>query len=115
MSSNRRNAKREAKQAKEIIKKNVEERKKQEKSYPFDEAVDLDESNDNDHLGQEQSSIMGNDDKHDASLGGTGAPGEAPLSHGFLTFEGEDASSTIYHVPSFLLKTNEIVDVSIES
>ena len=58
---------------------------------------------------------MGNDYKHDASLGGTGAPGEAPHSHGFLTFEGEDASSTIYHVPSFLLKTYEIVDVSIES
>ena len=58
---------------------------------------------------------MGNDDKNDASLKGTGAPGEAPHSHGFLTFEGEDASSTIYHVPSFLLKTYEIVDVSIES
>lgn len=51
MSSNRRNAKREAKQVKEITKKNVEERKKQEKSYPFDEAADIDQSNDNDHLG----------------------------------------------------------------
>lgn len=115
MSSNRRNAKREAKQVKETTKKNVEERKKQEKSYPFEEAVDFEESNQNHHLSQEQSSILGNDDKCDASLGGTGAPGEAPHSHGFLTFEGEDASSTIYHVPSFLLKTYEIVDVRIQS
>ena len=45
MSSNRRNAKREAKHVKETTKKNVEERKKQEKSYPFEEAVDFDESN----------------------------------------------------------------------
>ena len=44
-------------------------------------------------------------------MGGTGVGGEAPQSHGFLTFEGEDASSTNYHVPSFLLKTYEIVDV----
>jgi hypothetical protein len=42
MSSNRRNAKRETKQAKENTKKNVEERKKQVKSYPFEEAVDFD-------------------------------------------------------------------------
>lgn len=55
---------------------------------------------------------MGNEDKNDASLSGTGAGAEAPQSHGFITFEGEDASSTIYHVPSFLLKTYEIVDVS---
>jgi hypothetical protein len=115
MSSNRRNTKREAKQAKENTKKNVEERKKQVKSYPFEEAVDFDESNENHHLSKEHSSMMGNDDKHDASLGGTGAPGEVPHSHGFLTFEGEDASSTIYHVPSFLLKTYEIVDVRIQS
>ena len=50
MSSNRRNTKREAKQAKETTKKNVEERKKQVKSYPFEEAVDFDESNENHHL-----------------------------------------------------------------
>jgi hypothetical protein len=42
MSSNRRNAKRDGKQAKENTKKNVEERKKQVKSYPFEEAVDFD-------------------------------------------------------------------------
>ena len=50
MSSNRRNAKREAKQAKDNTKKNVEERKKHEKSYPFEEAVDFNESNENHHL-----------------------------------------------------------------
>jgi hypothetical protein len=66
-------------------------------------------------ISKEKSSIMGNDDKHDASLGGTGAPGEAAYSHGFLTFEGENASSTIYYVPSFLLKTYEIVDVRFQS
>lgn len=33
--------------------------------------------------------------------------------HKLISYEGEDGSTTIYHVPSFLLKTFEIVDVSI--
>ncbi len=40
---------------------------------------------------------------------------EGPISHTFMTFDGDDANSTIYHVPSFLLKTYEIVDVSFEN
>ena len=63
-------------------------------------------------MSEEHSSRIGNGDKHESLLG-TGMGGEAPQSHGFLTFEGEDLSSTIYHVPSFLLKTYEIVDVKI--
>ncbi len=46
-------------------------------------------------------------------MAGTEGRGEAPQNHGFLQFDGEDGSSTIYHVPSFLLKTYEIVDVRI--
>lgn len=52
----------------------------------------------------ESSRAAGHDDKNHKS--------EGPTSHTYMTFEGDDANSTIYHVPSFLLKTYEIVDVS---
>jgi hypothetical protein len=44
MSSNRRNAKREAKKSKDINKGTLEERKKAEKSYGLEEAMNFDES-----------------------------------------------------------------------
>jgi hypothetical protein len=50
MSSNRRNAKREAKLAKETPKKGLEERKKHEKSYHIDEPQEIDISNENNFL-----------------------------------------------------------------
>ena len=50
MSSNRRNAKREAKLLKDPLKKGQEERKKQEKSYPFDEPQEIEVSNENNYL-----------------------------------------------------------------
>lgn len=41
-------------------------------------------------------------------------PSQAPINGSGLDYD-DDANSTIYHVPSFLLKTYEIVDVSILS
>lgn len=73
--------------------------------------MNFDESDEGNHMSLEHSSRKSNEDKNEGSMAGTEGHGEAPQSHGFLTFDGEDPSSTIYHVPSFLLKTYEIVDV----
>lgn len=50
------------------------------------------------------------DHLHDSSSGEVQDEGE---KRKFISYEAEDGSTTIYHVPSFLLKTYEIVDVRI--
>ena len=95
MSSHRRNTKRDTKKTKKDL-QTKEEIKEDE--HVIDDIANEDKSEDIDGL-MEHSSRMGSN--------------EAP-TQGFLAFDcGEDGNSTIYHVPSFLLKTYEIVDVRI--
>lgn len=92
----RRSLKREAKQrGKETFK---EEHKKHEDSQ-FEDDQEYEESEDLGHASEEHSSRIERRMQGD----------EAPSS--FMGFEGDDENATIYHVPSFLLKTYEIVDV----
>jgi hypothetical protein len=48
------------------------------------------------------------EDHNSYTVDGHEEEGEKPK---FVSYEAEDGSTTIYHVPSFLLKTYEIVDV----
>ena len=101
MSSNKRNTKRENKKKKPRS-PSIEEEVKEEISHEqFDEDRGGNRALRKKVQSQEHSSIIDNNDHSE----------EAPHPN-FMIFEGDDANSTIYHVPSFLLKTYDIVDVS---
>lgn len=133
MSSNRRALKREAKGANKSnlskLSQATEETKKDAKSYQFEEDLNFEGSADNnsgDQPSLEHNSRSGGGRKRtnthrsdNATQNEEGHQDESSSEEvqeegekrKFITYEAEDGSSTIYHVPSFLLKTYEIVDV----
>jgi len=90
MSSTKRLLKREAKLRKTLP---TSPKRKRSKGLQFEDEIEFEHSEEMDDQSLEQSSRM-------MSLGNKGPELE------------DDGNSTIYHVPSFLLKTYEIVDVS---
>ena len=135
MSSVKRNLKRDAKAANKKnpgkLSQPVEEIKIDGKSYQFEEDLNFEASEVNDLPDQpslEQASRIGgarkrasthrsdngtlNEGDHN-SYSGEGQEDEGEKRK-FISYEAEDGSTTIYHVPSFLLKTYEIVDVRIK-
>ena len=61
----------------------------------------------------ENGTLNEDEDNLHNSYSGEGGHEEEGEKRKFISYEAEDGSTTIYHVPSFLLKTYEIVDVRI--